>query len=54
MCVVKVKVKYIKTKYRPAGMLLNVNAVLYLRFKLKLQFRNSKNYTCVAVNSSTG
>jgi hypothetical protein len=30
---VKVKAKYFKTKYRPAGILLNVNDMLYFRFK---------------------
>jgi len=29
----KNKEKYFKTNYKPAGMLLNVNAVLYLKFK---------------------
>ena len=30
---VKMKEKYFKTNYKPAGMLLNVSAVLYLKFK---------------------
>ena len=30
---VKMKEKYFKTNYKPAGMLLNVNAVLYFKFK---------------------
>jgi len=39
----KVKEKYFKTKYRPAGVLLNVNTVIYFK-KLQLNFRN-KSYT---------
>jgi hypothetical protein len=27
----KVKEKYFKTKYRPAGILLNINTVIYLK-----------------------
>jgi len=50
----KVKVKYVKTKYRPAGILLNVNTMIYFRLKLKLRFRSNKNYSSVAVNSRAG
>jgi hypothetical protein len=49
---VKGKEEYFKTKCRPAGVLHNVNAVMY--FKFKLQFRNSKNYFSVIVNLHTG
>jgi len=34
MLVVKVKDKYFKEKYRPAGILFNVNAMIYFKFKL--------------------
>jgi hypothetical protein len=34
---VKVKEKYFKKNYKPAGMLPDVNAVLYFKFKLELK-----------------
>jgi len=34
MLVVKVKDKYFKEKYRPAGTLLYANAMIYFKFKL--------------------
>jgi hypothetical protein len=40
---VKVEEKYFRTKYKPAGMLLNVEAMVCFRFKLQLKFRNNKN-----------
>jgi len=40
---VKMEEKYFKTKYRPTGMLLNVEAVVSFKFKLQLKFRNNKN-----------
>jgi hypothetical protein len=46
---VKVKEKYFKTKYRPAGILCNVNAVIYFKLKLQLKFRNNKDYTSIIV-----
>ena len=46
--------KYLKTKCRPAGLLFNVNAMLYFKFKLQLQFRNNKNYSSIIVNLHTG
>jgi len=46
----KVKEKYFKTKYTPANILLNVNAMLYFNFKLPLKFVNVKNYSSVNVN----
>jgi hypothetical protein len=42
--------KYFKTRYRPAGILRNINAMIY--FKFKLQFRN-KTYSSVIVNFHT-
>jgi hypothetical protein len=48
--VVEVKEKYLKVKYRPAGILLNVNAVICFIFKLRLKFINNKNYSFVTVN----
>jgi hypothetical protein len=50
---VKVKEKYFKTKYWPADILVNVDAVIYLRFKLQLKFRNNKNYSSIIVNFHT-
>jgi len=49
----KVKEKYFRTKYRPAGILLNVNAMISLKCKLQLKFRN-KNYSSMTVNFHTG
>ena len=41
----KVKEKYFMTKYRPAGILLNINAMIYFKFKLQLiEFRYNKNF----------
>jgi hypothetical protein len=39
---VKVKENYFKTVCMPAGILLNVNAVICLKFELMLEFRNNK------------
>jgi hypothetical protein len=47
---VKGKEKYFKKKCRSAGILLNVNAVIYLKFKLQLKFRNDKNCSPIIVN----
>jgi hypothetical protein len=38
----------------PAGILLNVNSVICLSFKLQLKFRYNKCYTSVLVNFRTG
>ena len=38
----------------PAGILLNVNVMIYLKFKLQLKFRNTKNYSSVILNFHTG
>jgi len=46
---VKVEEKYFQRSYKPAGMLLNVNAIFYSKFKLQLTFRN-KNYPSIIVN----
>jgi hypothetical protein len=51
---VNVKEKYFKTKYRPAGILHNVNAMTYFIFKLELKFKNNKNYSSINVNFHTG
>jgi len=47
-----VKEKYFKTKYRPASILLNVNIMIYLKFKLQLKYRN-KTYSSIIVNFHT-
>jgi hypothetical protein len=39
---VKVKEKCFKTNNKPARRLLNVNAMIYLKFKLQLKFRNNE------------
>jgi hypothetical protein len=52
-CRVKVKENYFKTKYRPAGILFNVNVMTYLKFKLQLKFRNTKNYSSIILNFHT-
>ena len=51
---VKVKEKYFKTKYRPAGMLLDVNAVICFKFRLQLNFRSNKKYFSIIVSFYTG
>jgi len=51
---VKVKEKYFKTKYGSAGMILKVNAMISLKFKLQLKFRNNQNYSSVIVNFHAG
>ena len=52
-CVVKLKEKYFKTKYRPAGILLNVNAMIQFTFKFQLRFRNNKNCSSIIMNFHT-
>jgi hypothetical protein len=47
---VTVKEKYLKTKYRPVGILLK----FYFRFKLQLKFKKNKNYSTIIVNMSAG
>ena len=47
------KEKYFKTKYVPAGTLLNVNFMTYVKFKLQLKFGNNKNYSSITVNFPT-
>jgi hypothetical protein len=39
--------------YMPAGILLNVNAMIYFKFELQLKFRNNKNYYFIIVNFPT-
>jgi len=38
-----VKEKHFKIKDKPAGILLNVNAIIYFKFKLQLKFGSDKN-----------
>jgi hypothetical protein len=45
------KEKHLKTNYRSAGIILNVNATIYFKFKLQLQFINNKN--CLFVFGAT-
>ena len=49
----KVKKNNFKSKYRPAGKLLNVNAIYFFKFKLKLKFRYNKCYFYIFVNFCT-
>jgi hypothetical protein len=51
---VKMKEKYCKPKYRHAGIVFSVNFMICFKFKLELNFRNSKNYPSVVVNFLTG
>ena len=51
---VKVNEKYLNTKYRPAGILLNVNAMMYFKFKVQLKFMSNRNYSSIIVNYHTG
>jgi len=44
-----VKEKYFKTKYRPAGISLNVNVMIYFKSKLQLKCRNNKNDFSITV-----
>jgi hypothetical protein len=53
MCMVKSKEKYFKTKYRLAGILLSVKAMICFKFKLHLKFRNNKIYSSIIVNFLT-
>jgi len=54
MCTVNWRKKYFKTKYRPVSILLNVNAMICLKFKLQLQIRNNKNYLFIILKFHTG
>jgi hypothetical protein len=48
-----VKEKYFKSQYRPAGILLNVDATIY--FQVKLQLKSGiKNYSSTFVNFHAG
>ena len=51
---VKVNEIYLKTKYRTAGILVNVNAMMYFKFKVKLKFTSNRNYPSIIVNYHTG
>jgi hypothetical protein len=46
---VKVEEKYFKTKYRPAGILVNVNTVIYFKFKSQIKFRSNNNSSSIKV-----
>jgi len=48
-----VKEEYFKRKYRPAGILINVNAMIYFKGRLQLKFR-IKNYSSTVVNFHAG
>ena len=48
MCVVTEKEKYFMVKYRPAGVLRNVNHMTCLKCKLQLKLGN--NYSFIIVN----
>jgi len=50
---VKEKKNYFKSKYRPAGMLLNVNVTIYFKLKLQLKFGYNKCYFSIFVNFCT-
>jgi hypothetical protein len=45
---------YFKTKYRPAGILFDVNAMICFKFKLKLKVRNNNKYSSVILNLRKG
>jgi hypothetical protein len=49
----KVKEQYFRTKYRPVGILLKVNAMISSKCQLQLKFKN-KNYASMIVNFHTG
>jgi hypothetical protein len=53
-CKVQVKENYFKTKDMPAGILLNVSVIIYLKFKLQLKSRNTKNYSSIILNFHIG
>jgi hypothetical protein len=40
----KRKGKIFQAKHRHSGILLNVKALMYFKFKLHLKFKNNKNY----------
>jgi hypothetical protein len=54
---VPVKEKYLKTKYRPVGIIFKIlrgYLFIYFRFKLQLKFRKNKNHSTIIVNLCTG
>jgi hypothetical protein len=53
-CGVKVKEKYFKIFCRPAGILLNVNSVIYFKFELKLKIEINEKLLSIIVNHFTG
>jgi hypothetical protein len=52
--VVKVKEKYLKVKYRPAAILLNVNAMICFKFNSRSKFIDNKNHCFITVNFQVG
>jgi hypothetical protein len=54
MCMVKVKEKYFKTKYRPVGVLLKCLHYDYFKLGLQLKFRENKCYSSIIVNFHAG
>ena len=47
---VKVKEKYLKVKYRPAAILLNVNGMICFEFKSGVKFISNKNCNFIIAN----
>jgi hypothetical protein len=45
--------KYFKLKYRPTGILINVNCMICLKFKVQLKFRKNNNYSSIIVSFHT-
>ena len=50
----KAKLKYFMAKHKPAGMLLDVNAVVCFKFRLNLKFGRNKKYSSITANFRTG
>jgi hypothetical protein len=51
---ITVKEKYFKLMYLPVGILLIFYGVMYFKFKLRLKFREDRNYRTMIVNWHTG
>jgi hypothetical protein len=45
--------KYFKLKYKPTGIVRNVNAMIYFQYKVQLTFRNNNNCSSVTVSVHT-
>jgi len=48
------KEKYFKIEYSPKGILFNVNATGYFKFKLQLKFGKNEHYSSTILNFHTG